>query len=58
MPGPRAGRSNCYGMRATGTARGLAAVLDESDVIAEVTPDFIEIVKSKRSILRFQRRMS
>src|ERR1700704_6694157 len=24
--------------------RGLAAVLDESDVIAEVTPDFIEIV--------------
>ena len=38
--------------------RGLAAVLDESDVIAEVTPDFIEIVKSKRSILRFQRRVS
>jgi hypothetical protein len=38
--------------------RGLAAVLDESDVIAEVTPDFIAIVKTERSLLRFQRRVS
>jgi hypothetical protein len=38
--------------------RGLAAVLDGSDVIAEVTPNFIEIVKTARSILRFQRRIS
>jgi hypothetical protein len=38
--------------------RGLAAVLDEGDGIGEITGDHIEIVKSKRSILRFQRRAS
>jgi hypothetical protein len=38
--------------------RGLAAILDESDVIAEVTPNFIEIVKTGRSIVRFERRVS
>jgi hypothetical protein len=38
--------------------RGLATILDESDVIAEVTPEFIEIIKTKHSILRFPRRVS
>jgi hypothetical protein len=33
-----------------GAPRGLAAVLDEGDGIGEVTSEFIEIVKSKRSI--------
>jgi hypothetical protein len=41
-----------------GSPRGLASVLDESDAISEVTRDYIEIVKSERSILRFQRRTS
>jgi hypothetical protein len=41
-----------------GSPRGLAAVLEESDAIAEVTPDFIAIIKTERSILRFQRRVS
>jgi hypothetical protein len=41
-----------------GSPRGLAAVLDASDLIGEVTADYIEIVKSKRSILRFPRRTS
>ncbi len=36
--------------------RGLAAVLDEDDQIGAVTPDFIEIVKMRRDLLRFQRR--
>jgi hypothetical protein len=41
-----------------GSPRGLASVLDESDAIGEVTRDYIQIVKSERSILRFQRRTS
>jgi hypothetical protein len=41
-----------------GSPRGLAAVLDASDAIGEVTTDFIEIVKSERSISRFPRRTS
>jgi hypothetical protein len=41
-----------------GSPRGLAAVLDASDVIGEVTSDFIEIVKSERAISRFMRRTS
>jgi hypothetical protein len=41
-----------------GSPRGLAAVLDESDATGEVTSDYIEIVKTARSILRFQRRAS
>jgi hypothetical protein len=41
-----------------GSPRGLSAVLDASDAIGEITSDFIEIVKSKRSILRFPRRAS
>jgi len=40
-----------------GSPRGLAAVIDESDAIGEVTVDYIEILKSERSILRFQRRV-
>jgi hypothetical protein len=39
-------------------ARGLAAVLDEGDEIAEVTEGFISILKIQRHILRFQRRVS
>jgi hypothetical protein len=38
-----------------GSPRGLAAVLDESDAVGKVTSDFIEILKTERSILRFQR---
>jgi hypothetical protein len=38
--------------------RGLTSVMDPGDSIVEVTPDFIEIVKTKRSIVRFQRRAS
>jgi hypothetical protein len=38
--------------------RGLAAILDESDVIVEVTPGVITIVKTERAIVRFQRRVS
>lgn len=38
--------------------RGLAAVLDDGDVIAEVNEDFIAILKVERHILRFQRRAS
>jgi len=41
-----------------GSPRGLASVLDESDAIGEVTRDYIQIVKSERSILRFQRQTS
>src|SRR5712671_4747114 len=36
-----------------GSPRGLAAVIDESDAISEVTRDYIEIVKTELSILRF-----
>jgi hypothetical protein len=35
--------------------RGLAAVLDEGDEIAEVTADYISILKVKRDLLRFRR---
>jgi hypothetical protein len=38
--------------------RGLAALLDEGDEIAEVTADYIAILKTQRNILRFQRRTS
>jgi hypothetical protein len=41
-----------------GSPRGLAAVLEDDDTIAEVTPDYIGILKTHRSILRFQRRVS
>jgi hypothetical protein len=41
-----------------GSPRGLAAVLDEEDVIAEVAADYIAILKMQRNILRFQRRVS
>jgi hypothetical protein len=41
-----------------GSPRGLAAVLDEGDAIAEVTSDYIAILKTERHILRFQRRAS
>ena len=41
-----------------GSPRGLAAVLDDDDTIAEVTPDYIGILKTHSSILRFQRRVS
>jgi len=35
--------------------RGLAAVLDAQDYIGEVTPDYIEILKARREVLRFRR---
>jgi hypothetical protein len=35
--------------------RGLAALLDPADEIGEVTPDFIEIVKTRRDLVRFRR---
>ena len=35
--------------------RGLAAVLDDTDEIIEVTADSIEILKTKRDLLRFYR---
>jgi hypothetical protein len=38
--------------------RGLAAVLDEGDRLGAVTVDYIEILKTQRSLLRFQRRAS
>jgi hypothetical protein len=38
--------------------RGLAALLDEGDEIAEVAVDYIAILKTQRNILRFQRRTS
>jgi hypothetical protein len=38
--------------------RGLPAVMDEGDEIAEVTTDYIAILKTQRNILRFQRRTS
>jgi hypothetical protein len=38
-----------------GSPRGLAAVLDSEDEIAEVTPDYIVILKTKRDLLRFRR---
>jgi hypothetical protein len=40
------------------TPRGLAALLDEGDAIAEVTTDYIAIFKVKHTIQRFQRRIS
>jgi hypothetical protein len=41
-----------------GSPRGLAAMLDVGDAIAEVTADYIAILKVERTILRFQRRVS
>jgi hypothetical protein len=41
-----------------GSPRGLATVLDDDDAIVEVTPDYIGILKTHSSILRFQRRVS
>jgi hypothetical protein len=41
-----------------GLPRGLAAVLDDTDEIAEVTPEFITILKSCHSLLRFPRRVA
>src|ERR1700676_4504766 len=38
--------------------RGLAAILDANDEIAEVTADYIAILKVERNIVRFQRRTS
>jgi hypothetical protein len=38
--------------------RGLAALLDEGDAIAEVTPDYIAILKVELKVHRFQRRAS
>lgn len=38
--------------------RGLAALIDEGDAIAEVTTTYIAILKVERKILRFQRRAS
>jgi hypothetical protein len=38
--------------------RGLAAVLDDGHVIAEVNENFIAILKVERHVLRFQRRVS
>jgi len=35
--------------------RGLAAVLDPNDEIAEVTPEIIEIVRMRHDVLRFRR---
>ena len=36
--------------------RGLAAVMDDDDEIAEVTADSIEILKTRRNMVRFYRR--
>jgi hypothetical protein len=47
-----------YNAEFWGSPRGLAAVLDEGDAIAEVTTDYIEIFKVKHTIQRFQRRIS
>lgn len=35
--------------------RGLASVIDPEDEIAEITPDYIAIVKCRRDLLRFRR---
>ena len=35
--------------------RGIAALLDADDEIAEVTPDYIGILKTRRDLLRFRR---
>jgi hypothetical protein len=37
--------------------RGLAATLDPDDEIGQVTPDYIEILKCRRDIERFMRRI-
>jgi hypothetical protein len=37
--------------------RGLAAVVDSGDEIIEVACDFIKILKTRRDLLRFQRRV-
>lgn len=41
-----------------GSPRGLAAVLDESDAISEVTADYVAIVKTERRVLKFLRTVS
>jgi hypothetical protein len=38
--------------------RGLAALLDSDDDIGEVTPDYIEILKCRRDVERFMRRIA
>ena len=38
--------------------RGLAALLDPEDEIAEVTPEYIAILKIKRDVLRFRRHVA
>jgi hypothetical protein len=38
--------------------RGLAAVLDPEDEIAEVTPNYIAILKVHRDLLRFRRHLA
>ena len=38
--------------------RGLAALLDDGDEIAEVTPDYITILKTKRDLLKFRRHLA
>src|SRR5262249_20480233 len=38
--------------------RGLAAVLEPADEIAEVTADYITILKHRRDVLRFQRHVA
>lgn len=35
--------------------RGPAAVLDLADEIAEVTPEYVTVLKTKRDLLRFRR---
>ena len=35
--------------------RGIAALLDADDEIAEVTPDYIGILKTRRDLLKFRR---
>jgi hypothetical protein len=39
----------------TWSRSGLAAVLDPQDEIAEVTADYIAILKTKRGLLKFRR---
>jgi hypothetical protein len=37
--------------------RGLAAVLDSEDEIGDITSDYIEILKTRRDLLRFRRQI-
>jgi hypothetical protein len=38
--------------------RGLASIMSDGDIIGAVTADYIEIRRTKRSVLRFMRRAS